>query len=288
MDAALWNAKSMDEDDKRMCATRLMECLERCEPNDASRRAALGAKAAANLPTLYETLKPMATVIPKPLLAQFAANVAPKFDPNCGAQRYALREGLGIAAPREGFWKPLGDVTGNLSIDDKLWLLLDCLPHYFGRGDDTDYVPPALAALLRSSGDTGSDTTGVLPRAIAVVEEKLPDLVSERETQVLATDLACRDYLPDVLGCTTLSEAASKGDAFIQWLESREKFQLQEYLDERKEYSDRAEEAADAAKLDPEAAAKLAEEKRAAAEIEAMLNEIMKQKDAKDAADGKK
>ena len=27
MDAALWNAASMDEDDKRMCATRLMECL---------------------------------------------------------------------------------------------------------------------------------------------------------------------------------------------------------------------------------------------------------------------
>jgi hypothetical protein len=24
MDAALWNAASMDEDDKRMCATRLM------------------------------------------------------------------------------------------------------------------------------------------------------------------------------------------------------------------------------------------------------------------------
>ena len=42
MDAALWNAASMDEDDKRMCATRLMECLERYEPNDEMRRAALG------------------------------------------------------------------------------------------------------------------------------------------------------------------------------------------------------------------------------------------------------
>ena len=110
-----------------------MECLERYEPNDEMRRAALGAKAAANLPPLYETLKPMAVVIASPLLAQFAANVAPKYDPSCGAQRYALREGLGIAAPREGFWKPLGNVTGSLSIDDKLWLLLDCLPHYLGK-----------------------------------------------------------------------------------------------------------------------------------------------------------
>ena len=82
MDAALWNAASMDEDDKRMCATRLMECLERYEPNDEMRRAALGAKAAANLPPLYETLKPMAVVIASPLLAQFAANVAPKYDPS--------------------------------------------------------------------------------------------------------------------------------------------------------------------------------------------------------------
>ena len=287
MDAALWNAASMDEDDKRMCATRLMECLERYEPNDEMRRAALGAKAAANLPPLYETLKPMAVVIASPLLAQFAANVAPKYDPSCGAQRYALREGLGIAAPREGFWKPLGNVTGSLSIDDKLWLLLDCLPHYLGRGEDTDYVPPALAALLRSSGDSGWDETGVLPRAIAVVKEKLPDLVEERETQVLATDLACRDYLADALGSATLAEAASKGDAFISWLEGQDKFTLKEYLEERKEYRERAEEQADAAKLDPEAAAKAKEEKRAAAEVEAMLNAIMAAKDAKDAEEKK-
>ena len=62
-------------------------------------KGSLGAKAAANLPPFYETLKPMAVVIASPLLAQFAANVAPKYDPSCGAQRYALRRGLGIAAP---------------------------------------------------------------------------------------------------------------------------------------------------------------------------------------------
>ena len=77
-------------------------------------------------------------------------------------------------------------------------------------------MPPALAALLRSSGDSGWDETGVLPSAIAVVKEKLPDLVEERETQVLATDLACRDYLADALGSATLAEAAAKGDAFIR------------------------------------------------------------------------
>ena len=57
------------------------------------------------------------------------------------------------------------------------------------------------------------------------------------------------------------SEAAAKGDAFISWLESQDKFTLKEFLEERKEYRERAEEQADAAKLDPEAAAKAKEEK---------------------------
>ena len=68
----------------------------------------------------------------------------------------------------------------------------------------------------------------------------------------------------------------------------RLKFTLKEFLEERKEYRERAEEQADAAKLDPEAAAKAKEEKRAAAEVEAMLNAIMAAKDAKDADEGKK
>ena len=50
---------------------------------------------------------------------------------------------------------------------------------------------------------------------------------------------------------------------------------------------ERAEEQADAAKLDPEAAAKAKEEKRAASEVEAMLNAIMAAKDAKDAEEKK-
>ena len=66
-----------------------------------------------------------------------------------------------------------------------------------------------------------------------------------------------------------------------------DKFTLKEFLEERKEYRERAEEQADAAKLDPEAAAKAKEEKRAAAEVEAMLNAIMAAKDAKDAEEKK-
>ena len=70
-------------------------------------------------------------------------------------------------------------------------------------------------------------------------------------------------------------------------MEQQDKFTLKEFLEERKEYRERAEEQADAAKLDPEAAAKAKEEKRAAAEVEAMLNAIMAAKDAKDAEEKK-
>ena len=68
-----------------------------------------------------------------------------------------------------------------------------------------------------------------------MVKETLPDLVDEREGQVLATDLACRDYLPDALGCATLSEAVGKGDAFIAWLQTQDKFQLRDFLEARKD-----------------------------------------------------
>mmetsp|Transcript_34830 Transcript_34830/g.107796 ORF Transcript_34830/g.107796 Transcript_34830/m.107796 type:complete len:600 (-) Transcript_34830:56-1855(-) len=280
-DAALWAAEKMDEDDKRLCATRLLGMIEEYAPGDSAKQASVARAAAKHLPELYETLKPMEVVIASPLLAQLAANLAPSW--GAAAQRTALREGLGVAAPRDKFWKPLGNVTANLSIDDKLWLLLDVLPHYLSCGDDADAVPPALAGLLRASGDAGWDASGVLPRAIAIVQEKVPDLVEPRETQLVATDLACREYLADAFGSSTLAEAASKGDAFIAWLETQDASSLKEALADRKDYRDKAEADADQAKLDPEAAAKLAEDKRRAVSVEAMLNDIMVLKDAKDA-----
>ena len=90
-------------------------------------------------------------------------------------------------------------------------------------------------------------------------------------------------YLADAFGSSTLAEAASKGDAFIAWLETQDASSLKEALADRKDYRDKAEADADQAKLDPEAAAKLAEDKRRAVSVEAMLNDIMVLKDAKDA-----
>ncbi|KAH8057254.1 methyltransferase domain-containing protein [Aureococcus anophagefferens] len=260
-DNALWNVDHMEEDDKRLCATRLIQLIEDNEP-DFGRREALAAQATRMLPDIYEVIKPMAVVIATPLLAQFSANVACRWDPASGAQRKALKEGLGMATPRDGFWKPLGDTTAALSVDDKLWLLADCLPHFQAYGDDEDAVPPALAALLRGAGDSGADEGGVLQRALALIGEKLPAF-EDQPKQLLAIDLCARDYLAGAFGAappTTSSSSRSSGKV------TRED----------------ATENAELADLDPEAAAKKKDDERRAKQVEAMLADIMKNKGGDD------
>ncbi|KAH8088750.1 methyltransferase domain-containing protein [Aureococcus anophagefferens] len=259
-DNALWNVDHMEEDDKRLCATRLIQLIEDNEP-DFGRREALAAQATRMLPDIYEVIKPMAVVIATPLLAQFSANVACRWDPASGAQRKALKEGLGMATPRDGFWKPLGDTTAALSVDDKLWLLADCLPHFQTYGDDEDAVPPALAALLRGAGESGADEGGVLQRALALIGEKLPAF-EDQPKQLLAIDLCAR--LP--------RGRLRRGTAD----------DLEQLAEQRKSYARALTENAELADLDPEAAAKKKDDERRAKQVEAMLADIMKNKGGDD------
>ena len=279
-DNALWNVDHMEEDDKRLCATRLIQLIEDNEP-DFGRREALAAQATRMLPDIYEVIKPMAVVIATPLLAQFSANVACRWDPSSGAQRKALKEGLGMATPRDGFWKPLGDTTAALSVDDKLWLLADCLPHFQTYGDDEDAVPPALAALLRGAGDAGADEGGVLQRALALIGEKLPAF-EDQPKQLLAIDLCARDYLAGAFGAASTAEALAEGDAFLAWLGAQTAGDLEALAEQRKSYREDATENAELADLDPEAAAKKKDDERRAKQVEAMLADIMKNKGGDD------
>jgi len=290
-DETLWNCEHMEEDDKRLATTRLLALLE-ASVADPAEREALAARAAATFPDLYKTLKPMNVVIATPLLAQFAANVAGAWDPASDAQQTCLKEGLGMKAPRETFWKPLGNVTGDLTVDDKLWLLADCVPHYKAM-PDADTVPPALAALMRSSGDAGWDDTGVLPRAIAKIADRAPpaagagagsaaDKAARQRVQLLAVDLACREYLPDAFGSATLAEAAAKGDAFLAWLDALSPEKLGELADARADYLDGAKASAELAALDPVKAAAAAEDAARAKRVETMLTGILDNMDAEE------
>jgi len=280
MDAALWLAPHAEIDDKRLFATRLLSITREFGLDEAAAER-LATKATEAFPLLYETLTPMSTVVATPLLAQLAANLAPSWNVRSLAQPAALREGFGLDPPRDAFWKPLGELTPALLVDDKLWLLTDLLPlfdeaaHPASVVDDDGYtLPDALNGLLAEAGP--------LCAAIDTVEDALLADVSDRDAQLLAVDLVCRDYLPDAVARPDDTRAAAAD--FRAWLDTLSKRDLETFLDERKNYRDIAKANADLADLDPEAAAKAADDKRRAAAVEAMLNDIAKQLQAKKAA----
>ena len=72
--ARLFIAPNMEQDDKQLCCARLDMLAKR-----AGVDAATACGWASQLPSMYEILKPMATVLPVPLLAQLASNMAPKW-----------------------------------------------------------------------------------------------------------------------------------------------------------------------------------------------------------------
>lgn len=284
MDAQLWAARDMEEDDKRLCATRLLSLIDERDLDPITQET-VAERAAANLPALYETLAPMGTVIATPLLAQLAANLAPGWNADDGDQRKALREGLGLDTPRAEFWQPLGTATAALSVDDKLWLLCDILPLFDSRrfltvpvagAEDGYKLPLAVSTLLVEEGP--------LRGALRHVASAMVDAATEREQQLLAVDLVARDFLPDAVRATDKAALDDANDKFLTWVRGLSKFELQSFLDERQNYLDAASEEAKLARLDPEAAAKKADELRRAAAVEDMLNDIAVRVDAKKTA----
>ncbi|KAJ1456992.1 hypothetical protein M885DRAFT_586993 [Pelagophyceae sp. CCMP2097] len=271
-DAALWAAMHMEEDDKRLCATRILSLVDREAGAEAK-----AAAAARNLPHLYETLQPMSAVIATPLLAQLAANLAPRWDAASASQTAALRESLGMDTPRDEFWKPLSERTANLSVDDKLWLLNDVLP-FFKKADGLPYV---CGAMLNETA--GACREGALDAALRVVSAKTA-ATDDRERQLLAVDLVCRDFLPDAASAQSLEAARGKAATFSAWLETLTANDFAEQLSERLDFRDLAKEALDLEKLDPETAREKSEAAARAALVEAMLNEIARRREQEAAA----
>lgn len=272
-DAAMWSASHMEEDDKRLCATRILAMVAEEEEED---KVAMARFAAQNLDNLYETLQPMSSVIATPLLSQLAGNLAPRWSSTSKTQTAALRESLGMDTPRDLFWKPLGDLTPRLSTDGKLWLLADLLPFFVNEEN-----PPVAAALL-----TDGEQEGAFSAALRIVADKTSSrALDDTEVQLLACDLVARDYLPDAAYVKTVGEAREKAAAFAVWLDTLPVEDLVTALNDRLNFREIAEKDAEDALLDPEQAATKAETSRKAAAVEAMLNDIAKRRnDAKELA----
>jgi len=285
LDAELWAAEAMDEDDKRLSATRILAALKKeaddFEAVDSSVEETLALSSAMALRKIYEIVKPMSRVIATPLLAQLAANLAPRWNLTSKDQPAALRQGLGLDAPKDTFWKPLGELTAALTIDDKLWLMADLVPlfneHTYptttttiagGTTTDGNRLPVALAPVVPT----------LLPRTVAHLSKSLTDpkgQVTETDVQLLAVDLIARDYLPDAaLKCRSIDDADDAAESFLAWLTTLAEADLKAALDERRGFRDAAETKFKLAEMDPETAKRDADDLKRAKRVEDMLNDI--------------
>ena len=270
MDAEFWAATSMEEDDKRLVATRILSFLN--EIDDPAMKEKYALACAKALPAIYDIVQPMSRVIATPLLAQLAANLAPRWNMLSTQQPLALREGLGLDEPQPTFWKPLGTFTEKLTIDDKLWLLADLVPFFNERKyprDDDDLLPVALDPFM----------VKVLPKTLNHIRSTLfPNKNIEFEgpdAQLLAVDIIARDYLPDAaLKCKNVDDANAVADNFCAWVTSLTEADLKAALEERRAFRESAEKKFQLALLDPETAQKNAEDLRRAKRVEDMMNDI--------------
>jgi len=219
MQAELWEEKALLPDERRLCCERLYQQYQGCPTAEAG---AVVLAAVKELAPLYETLSPMVKVLPVPIRACLAANLAPALARE-GADKArmaaALKEGLGLDTPQEAFWKPVGSLTSKLIAEDKIWLLLDFVPFF---------ATPEAEAKLKHFPE-------VLNATQAAVKATVPDL-SESDVQLLAVDLAVTDYLGTATDDAGISPRLDM-NGFLPWVKELAPYQLREVLEERKAFS---------------------------------------------------
>ena len=115
-----------------------------------------------------------------------------------------------MRTPSPEFWQPVGELTGNMDIYDKINLLAYLVPR-FGSGDaDQEEALLAFATGLKPTFD--------------LIRSKSPDM-SESDVQLLGTELLCAEIL--IPGRSTKSEFAS-------WLNAMTESEMKEILTNRK------------------------------------------------------
>lgn len=220
-------AENMEQDDKQLSTARVASLAATA---NAPIETAYGW--AEQLPKIYSILAPMGSVLPVPLIAQLAGNMAPTWI-DSEAQRNALNEGLGMKTPQPEFWKPLGELTSGLSSDDKVWLLADLVP-LFGGSAEVDAALQQVPSLLE---DVQAIVRETVPEFALVTEEIEGESAEKRDrkaadqledVQLLAADLVVVDYLSH--------RRAELREPFLAWVRSRDAAFLTETLEARKDY----------------------------------------------------
>jgi SAM-dependent methyltransferase len=238
--AELWDEDALLPDERRLCAERLNArhnaAVKLQGPNSAEAQACLAA--APSLGVVYKCLAPMAKVLPVPIRATLAANLAPSFSlpgADAAALEAALLEGLGLTPPQPELWKPLGALTSGLIAEDKIWLLVDVVPCFgfpgserHGKLKELVKVLTAAQATLAAALDPPDDAAALAlaadPTAAVSAKRALPT----GDLQLLAAELAVTDFL--------LADGFSASD-FDQWLRSVPAEALRKVLADRKAFN---------------------------------------------------
>lgn len=209
INSKMWMLPTLEERDKQLVVPRLGRSY--ASTKNPKRKDAIKDHITL-LPKIYEALIKMDQFsFTFEMQSQLAADLVldPDFDGN-DEQITALKEGLGLRTPSPNFWGPVGELTGDMAINDKINLLSYLVPR-FGSGR----AEQEAALLAYASG---------LKPTFTSIRSKCPDLPNS-DVQLLGTELLCAEIL--IPGTSTKEEFAS-------WIGAMTKGDMKEILATRK------------------------------------------------------
>jgi len=209
INSKMWMLPTLEERDKKLVVPRLGRSY--AVTKNPKRKEAI-IEHITLLPKIYEALINMDQfAFTFEMQSQLAADLVldPDFNGN-DEQLAAMKEGLGLRTPSPQFWQPIGELTGDMDIVDKINLLSYLVPR-FGSGQAGQET--ALLAFV----------SGLKP-AFSCIRSKCPDL-SESDVQLLGTELLCAEIL--IPGTSTKEE-------FAAWLGAMTGADMKEILATRK------------------------------------------------------
>jgi Methyltransferase domain len=207
-----WMLPVMEERDKNLVVPRLTRAYSSAKTDAV--RAALE----ENIPKLsniYEALVKMDQfAFTFSMQAQLATDLVcdPDFDGST-AQMDALKQGLGLKKPSADIWKPIGEKTAAMPLEDKISLLAFIVP-CFGSSNNA-----AQDAAIRNFV-AGLDPT------FAVIRSKCPEM-SEADVQLIGTEF---------LAAEVLKPGRSDKQEYAAWLAAMTATEIQDFLQMRKSF----------------------------------------------------
>ena len=233
-----WMLPVLEQRDKALVVPRLARVYETVE-DDAVRSAI--ERNTQKLPDIYKALIKMDQyAFTFAMQAQLAVDLI--CDPDYGGteeELLSLRQGLGLRTPSKEFWAPIGELTANIPIEDKISLLGYMVP-CFGSDD-----PEQEAAL--------QDFVSGLKPTYATLRSKCPSL-PESDIELLGAEL---------LAYEILKPGRSTKEDFANWLAALTGEELLDMLKMRKSYRNTAR-------------AELEEYKKEQADLEARRQDYLK------------